>query len=92
MQSSWRKDFDVAVEEAEEIAAVRSGRDPVTNHQPLDFRLEAPMYDVEYGVETGALPGPRTILRGQHMQCEVSSCSFRTGRAAVMRMLYPQVH
>ena len=48
-----KKVFNVAVEEAEEMVAVRNGENPAPNHQTLDLRLEVPMYDVEYGAETG---------------------------------------
>lgn len=57
VQPHLREVFELAVEEAEELMAVRAGRQPSTNHQPLDLMLEAPMYDVEYGADTGAPPG-----------------------------------
>lgn len=53
VQMSWRKDFDIAVEQAEELVTRRNGGNPTTHHYPLDFKLETPVYDAEY--ETGTL-------------------------------------
>ena len=43
----WLQVFKEAVEEAAELTDRRAGRQPATQHHPLDFRVEKPEYNAD---------------------------------------------